>query len=38
MKIGQLNQIYWRLEQEPYQDFYPEQDYDNDFYIPIQVM
>ena len=34
MKIGQLNQIYWRLEQEPYQDFYPQQDYDNDFLYP----
>ena len=35
MKLGHINELYWRLEQEPYKDFYPdEQDYDNDFLYP----
>ena len=35
MKINKINKLYWRLEQEPYKDFYPsEKDYDGDFLYP----
>ena len=35
MKHGEINELYWRFEQEPYKNFYPDEtDYDNDFLYP----
>ena len=35
MKLGEINELYWRFEQEPYKNFYPDEtDYDNDFLYP----